>query len=116
MSTYDNHNNNLETLRERRPEILSVQRLAVVKNAVENLRPHVRVVAESAPLTPAEQFDRQVISNLQPAASEKTMSPEIQASVTDLNEYRSRQDVEAALAGQTYPLPEDFESYAEKIA
>ncbi len=44
------------------------------------------------------------------------MSPETQANVTDLNEYRSRKDVEAALAGQTYPLPEDFESYAEKIA
>lgn len=116
MSTNDNHFNNLEALRERRPEILSVQRLGIIKGAVMNLRPHVRIVAETAPVSAAERFDRQVVENLQPKVATNNLSQDTLASVTDLNEYRSRQDVEAALAGQTYPLPEDFESYAEKIA
>jgi hypothetical protein len=115
MSTYTNHNNNLEALREHRPEILSAQRLAVINSAVENLRPHVRLEAEIIPLTPAQQFDKQVNANLQPAP-QNSISQETMATVADLSQARSRQDVEAALAGQVYPLPEDFESYAEKIA
>lgn len=118
MSTYNSHNNNLEALRERRPEVLSAQRLAVISHAVENLRPQVRLEAEitSPQVVAAQQFERQVANSLQSSEEKQPMSQETLASVTDLKEYRQREAVDAAYESQGNPLFEDLMRDAEKAA
>lgn len=116
MSTNDNHHRNLEILRS--SEYLPAHRMNVIKTGVMNIQPHARIEAEAVqtPITPAEQFDRQVAAQLRPDAAQPPMSDEVQAAVDNLDLSRKLSAVDAAYEGQVYPLPGDFEEYVKKAA
>lgn len=122
MSTYQNQN--IEVLRQRSPEYMTKQRLGTVVFAVENLRPHAAVEAQTLTTVTsladyrqqkaAEDFDRQVVANLQPKNEQVIVSPETQATVIDLELHRKQEAVNAAYEGYGNPLLEQFMNNAEE--
>ena len=122
QSTFYYHNNP-EFLRDP-VEALLRHRNEILQAAEENIRPHAAIPVETSSNVydfqvhrdARKTYSRQVANNIMPT-NQAAISPETQATITDLNEIRALKAAEAAYEGMTYPIPsEGFEDYAEKVA